>query len=35
MSMDTLLRMQTSHDIVRTREREGDIELTPFKKPIP
>ena len=31
VSMDTLMRMQTSHDIARTREREADIELVPFE----
>ena len=34
VSMDTLLRMQTSYDIARTREREGDIKLVPFKKQV-
>ncbi|MDE0059351.1 MAG: HigA family addiction module antitoxin [Defluviicoccus sp.] len=33
VSMDTLLRMQTSHDIARIRRREGDIELAPFAGP--
>ena len=32
VSMDTLLRMQTSYDIVRTRLRAGEIELVPFKE---
>ena len=31
VSMDTLLRMQTSYDIARTREREDEIDLVPFK----
>ena len=31
VSMDTLMRMQTSYDIARTRMREGDIELVPFE----
>ena len=31
VSMDTLMRMQTSHDIARTRGREDDIELVPFE----
>ncbi len=31
VSMDTLMRMQTSHDIVRVRRREHDIRLAPFK----
>ncbi len=32
VSMDTLLRMQTSYDIARTREREGEIDLVPFER---
>ena len=32
VSMDTLLRMQTSYDIARTRERQGDIDLVPFER---
>ena len=32
VSMDTLLRMQTSYDIARTRLRAGEIELAPFKE---
>ncbi len=32
VSMDTLLRMQTSYDIARTRLRAGEIELVPFKE---
>ena len=31
VSMDTLLRMQTSYDIARTREREDEIDLAPFE----
>ena len=31
VSMDTLLRMQTSYDIARTREREDEIDLVPFE----
>jgi len=31
VSMDPLMRMQTSHDIARTREREADVELVPFE----
>ena len=31
VSMDTLLRMQTSYDIARTRSREDDIHLVPFE----
>ena len=30
VSMDTLMRMQTSHDIARVRRREDDIRLVPF-----
>ena len=33
-SMDTLLRMQTSYDIAKTRKREGDIELVPFEEQV-
>ena len=29
VSMDTLLRMQTSYDIARIRERENEIDLVP------
>ena len=32
VSMETLLRMQTSYDIARTREREGEIDLVPFER---
>ena len=31
VSMDTLMRMQTSYDIARAREREADIEIAPFE----
>ncbi len=31
VSMDTLLRMQTSYNIAQTRRRHGDIELAPFE----
>ena len=31
VSMDTLMRMQTSYDIARARQREDDIELVPFE----
>ena len=31
VSMDTLLRMQTSYDIAQTREREDDIDLVPVE----
>ena len=34
VSMDTLLRMQTSYEIARTRGREGDIELVPFEEQV-
>ena len=30
VSMETLMRMQTSYDIARTREREADIKLARF-----
>ncbi|MDE2791677.1 MAG: HigA family addiction module antitoxin [Paracoccaceae bacterium] len=30
--MDTLLRMQTSYDIARARERENEIDLVPFER---
>ncbi|MGO9540554.1 MAG: HigA family addiction module antitoxin [Terriglobales bacterium] len=31
VSMDTLMRMQNSYDIARTREREAEITVAPFK----
>lgn len=31
VSMDTLMRMQNSYDIVQARKREGDIKVAPFK----
>ncbi len=31
VSMDTLVRMQSSYDIVQTRKREGEIIVAPFK----
>ena len=31
VSMDTLMRMQTSYDIARARQRADDIELVPFE----
>lgn len=31
VSMDTLMRMQNSHDIARTRDRAGEIKVAPFK----
>ena len=30
VSMDTLMRMQNSHDIARAREREGEIDVAPY-----
>ena len=30
VSMDTLMKMQTSYEIAQTREREDDIEVVPF-----
>ncbi|MYF69371.1 MAG: HigA family addiction module antidote protein [Proteobacteria bacterium] len=32
VSMDTLMRMQNSYDIARTRRREDEIDIEPFKK---
>ena len=32
VSMDTLMRMQTSYDIAQARKRGGDIELAPFEE---
>ncbi len=34
VSMDTLLRMQTSCDIARTRKRESEIDLDPLARRI-
>lgn len=31
VSMDTLMRMQSSYDIAQARKREGDIHVMPFK----
>ena len=31
VSMDTLMRMQNSYDIARTREREAEIMVAPFQ----
>jgi len=31
VSMDTLMRMQNSYDIVQARKREGQIEVAPFE----
>ncbi len=33
VSMDTLMRMQNSYDIARTREREAEIKVAPFRGP--
>ncbi len=30
--MDTLMRMQNSHDIAQARLREGEIDVAPFKE---
>src|SRR5829696_9157465 len=35
VSMDTLMRMQNSYDIARTRERAGEIKVAPFGKATP
>ncbi len=35
VSMDTLLRMQTSYDIAWARSRHGDLELVPFRRQDP
>src|SRR5215210_6681772 len=32
VSMDTLMRMQNSYDIARTRERAGEIKVAPFRQ---
>ena len=32
VSMDTLMRMQNSYDIARTRRREDEIDIAPFKR---
>ena len=34
VSMDTLLRMQTSYDIALTRMREDEIDLVPFERQV-
>ena len=31
VKMDTLMRMQTSFDIARTRRRDGDIRVAPYR----
>lgn len=33
VSMDTLMRMQTSYAIARTRERQSDIKVAPYNLP--
>ena len=35
LSMDTLMRMQNSYDIARTRERAGEIEVALFERKAP
>jgi len=35
VSMDTLMRMQNSYDIARTRNRAGEIEIAPFEGKAP
>lgn len=35
VSMDTLMRMQNSYDIARTREREAEIKVAPFQGATP
>ena len=32
VSMDTLMRMQNSHDIAEARKREGEIKVAPFAR---
>ena len=34
VSMDTLMRMQTSYDTAQTRKREDDIDRVPFEGPV-
>lgn len=31
VKMDTLMRMQASYDIARTRQREGEISVEPYR----
>ena len=31
VKMDTLMRMQASYDIARTRQREGEVAVEPFR----
>ena len=33
VEMDTLMRMQASFDIARTRRREGDVRVEPYRPP--
>ncbi|SMF02631.1 HigA family addiction module antitoxin [Neorhizobium sp. CSC1952] len=35
LSMDTLMRMQSSFDIAEARRHEGDIHVLPYKAPPP
>ena len=34
VSMDTLMRMQNSHDIAQTRKRDSEIRIAPFKRQV-
>ncbi len=31
VKMDTLMRMQSSYDIARTRQREGELDVEPYR----
>ena len=31
VKMDTLMRMQSSYDIARTRRREGELDIEPYR----
>ena len=35
VKMDTLIRMQASYDIARTRQREGEINIQPYRPSAP
>ncbi len=35
VSMDTLMRMQNSYDVARTRAREAEIKVVPFGRALP
>lgn len=35
VKMDTLMRMQSSYDIARTREREGELDIAPYRPTVP